>query len=128
MPVADMSPYQRGLIEKLRPSGVEGKKLVPNLQPKTQYVLHYRNLQQYVRLGLGVTKFHRALKFRQSPWMAPYIAKNTELRKQATTDFHKDLYKLMNNAVRSLKSRVFKSVKGIQELNLVGYPDHFTNA
>ena len=104
-----MSPYQRGLIEKLKSSGLESKKLVSNLQPKTQYVLHYRNLQQYVRLGLRVTKFHRALKFQQSPWMAPYIAKNTELRKQATTDFHKDLYKLMNNAVRSLKSTVFLS-------------------
>ena len=107
VPVADMPPYQCSLIEKLRPSGVEGKKLVPNLQPKTRYVLHYRNLQQYVRLGLRVTKFQRALKFRQSPWMTPYITKNTELRKQATTDFHKDLYKLMNNAVRSLKSTVF---------------------
>ena len=55
-----MSPFQRALIEKLKLSGVEGKKLVPNLQPKTRYVLHYRNLQQYVRLGLRVTKFQRA--------------------------------------------------------------------
>ena len=102
-----MSPYQRALIEKLKSSGMESKKLVPNLQPKTRYVLHYPNLQQYVRLGLRITKFQRALKFRLSPWMAPYIAKNTGLRKQATTDFHKDLYKLMNNAVGSLKSTVF---------------------
>ena len=101
-----MSPYQQALIGQLKSSGVEAKKLVPNLQSKTGYVLHYRNLQQYVRLGLRVTAFHRALKFRQSPWMKKYIAKNTELRKQATTDFHKDMYKLMNNAVRFLNSTV----------------------
>ena len=106
LPISKMSPYQQALIGQLKSSGVETKKLVPNLQSKTGYVLHYRNLQQYVRLGLRVTAFHRALKFRQSPWMKPYIVKNTELRKQATTDFHKDMYKLMNNAVRFLKSRV----------------------
>jgi len=31
--------------------------------------------------------------------MEPYIRMNTELRKAATSDFEKDLYKLMNNAV-----------------------------
>ena len=31
--------------------------------------------------------------------MEPYIGMNTELRKRATNDFEKDLYKLMNNSV-----------------------------
>jgi hypothetical protein len=31
--------------------------------------------------------------------MAGYIYHNTEMRKRATTDFHKDLFKLLNNAV-----------------------------
>ena len=31
--------------------------------------------------------------------MEPYIRMNTELRKKATSDFEKDLYKLMNNSV-----------------------------
>ena len=31
--------------------------------------------------------------------MEPYIRMNTELRKEATSDFEKDLYKLMNNSV-----------------------------
>ena len=110
-----MSPYQQALIGQLKSSGVEAKKLVPNLQSKTGYVLHYQNLQQYVRLGLRVTAFHRALKFKQSAWMKPYIAMNTELRKKATTDFHKDLYKLMNNAV-SMQAQAHARMHGCHSL------------
>ena len=93
-----MSPYQRKLIDELSTS-FECEKLVPNLQPKIRYVLHYRNLQLYLSLGMQLTKVHKVLKFDQTAWMAPYIAQNTELRKLATNDFEKDFYKLMNNAV-----------------------------
>ena len=48
---------------------------------------------------MRLTKVHRALRFDQSPWMEPYIRMNTELRKDATSDFEKDLYKLMNNSI-----------------------------
>ena len=77
----------------------EVEKLVPNLRNKDRYVLHYRNLQLYMSLGMRLTKVHRALRFDQSPWMEPYIQMNTELRKKAASGFQKDLYKLMNNSV-----------------------------
>ena len=48
---------------------------------------------------MRVSKVHRVLEFDQSPWMAPYIEMNTELRKQAQSDFEKDFFKLMNNSV-----------------------------
>ena len=38
------SAYQNDLIKKLKSSGLEVPKLVPNLMGKERYVLHYRNL------------------------------------------------------------------------------------
>ena len=93
-----MSRYQQKLIEELGTS-FECEKLVPNLMDKSRYVLHYRNLQLYLSLGMKITKVHKVLQFNQSPWMQPYIQKNTQLRTAATNDFEKDFYKLMNNAV-----------------------------
>ena len=95
-----MSHYQQKIIDELGVS-ISCEKLVPNLQPKIRYVLHYRNLQLYLSLGMKITKVHKVLQFNQSAWMQPYIAKNTHLRTTATNDFEKDFYKLMNNAVSS---------------------------
>ena len=94
-----MSPYQQRLINELGITSFETEKLVPNLMDKSRYVLHYRNLQLYLSLGLRIVKVHKVLQFNQSPWMQPYIEKNTHLRTTATNDFEKDFYKLMNNAV-----------------------------
>ena len=61
--------------------------------------LHYKNLKQYLQEGMILKKVHRGIKFYQSPWMEPYIRKNTDLRKAAKNAFEKDFFKLMNNTV-----------------------------
>ena len=83
-----MSQYQHNLLGVgVAPTEVE--KLVPNPRNKDRYVLHYRNLQLYMSLGMRLTKVHRTLRFDQSPWMEPYIRMNTELRKKVASDFEK---------------------------------------
>jgi hypothetical protein len=81
---------------------VSTEKLVPNLFDKTKYVLHYRNLKLYLELGMVLTKTHQILQFRQEKWMASYIDLNTELRKEAKSEFEKNFCKLANNAVYGL--------------------------
>lgn len=94
----DLSPYTRSLGEKLgvTPSS-KCKKLIASLRPKYRYALHYRNLKQYVKLGMCVKKIHRIISFSQSRWLKPYIDFNTDQRKLAQSEFEKDFFKLMNN-------------------------------
>ena len=75
------------------------EKLVFTLEDKEKYVVHYSNLQFYLRQGMRLKKVHRVIEFDQEPWMEPYIKMNTEFRKQAKSDFETDFYKLMNNSV-----------------------------
>ncbi|XP_065662849.1 uncharacterized protein LOC136085468 [Hydra vulgaris] len=83
--------------ERIKVDKVE--KLIPNLNHKKNYVIHYENLKLYERLGLVITKIHRGIAFEESDWLKQYIELNTNLRTQATNDFEKDFFKLMNNSV-----------------------------
>ena len=94
-----LSPYCEQLANELHLKTASVSKLVPDLNNKTKYILHYRNLKLYLSLGMKLIKVHLVLSFQQSSWLKSYIDFNTEKRKQASNDFEKDFFKLMNNSV-----------------------------
>ena len=73
IPSAMLAPYCQELSECLNLRGGTMSKLVPNLRDKTNYAVHYRNLKQYLKLGMRLTKIHRVLVFQQRPCMAKVL-------------------------------------------------------
>ena len=106
-----MSEYQHCLIKDLDLKTPKCNKLLLTLQDKNNYVVHYRNLQFYLKQGMKLKRVHKVLEFEQECWMEPYIRMNTEFRKNAKSNFEKNFYKLMNNSVfgktmENLRNRV----------------------
>ena len=86
--------------ERIKIRNVE--KLFPNLNKKSNYVVHYENLKLYESLGLKITKIHRDIKFEESVWLEEYINLNTKLRieaKKSGNNFEVEFLKIMNNSV-----------------------------
>ena len=68
--------------ERVKIGNVE--KLIPNLNNKTNYIVHYENLKLYESFGLKITKIYRGTKFKESTWLEEYINLNTKLRTKTT--------------------------------------------
>ena len=68
------------------------KKLVANLNDKSEYVTHIRNLKKALNDGLVLKKHHRVNKFNQNVCLNPCININTDLRKKAKNGFEKRLF------------------------------------
>ena len=94
-----LSDYCKKIQKKFKISSGLVHKLIPTLNDKQKYVLHYKNLQSYLNLGLKLKRVHRVLEFNQSPWLKQYIDFNTQKRTNAKNSFEKDFFKLMNNSV-----------------------------
>ena len=53
-----LSKYCKNIADEYGIKVGDVKKLIPNLSNKTKYVLHYRNLQLHLSLGMKLIKIH----------------------------------------------------------------------
>lgn len=104
------------------------KKLCGTLLDKTDYVVHIRNLKLYLQLGLELSAVNKIISFEQRAFLKPFIDFNTTKRAHATSEFERDFYKLVNNAIfgRSMmnlrKRRDIRLATEDQALKLVRKP------
>jgi len=94
-----LSERQLGIREQYAISHTSTAKLVPNFFDKTKQLVHYRNLRFYLENGLQLTKVYRAIRFKQSRWLQPYVQTNTELRAKSEDPVEIRLRKDMNNSI-----------------------------
>ena len=92
-----LSKYCSGIANKygIKADGV--KNLIPNLRDKIKYVVHYRNFQYYLSLGMKLVKVYRILEFKQSDWLKKFAEFNTKKRQESTDEFNKAFFKLPIN-------------------------------
>ena len=90
------------------------RKLVSSFLVQEKYVLHYKNLQLYLRLELKMKKIHRGLELDQFKWLKLRIEFNRQKIIEAEKNACKNgkaFYNLMNNGVydkttENLRNRV----------------------
>ena len=61
-----LSKYCSDIDNKYRIKVGGGRNLTPNLGDRVKYVVHYKNLQYYLSLGIKLVKIHKILKFKHS--------------------------------------------------------------
>ena len=116
------SPYTLKMAKSLKLGNSKLAKLIPNLMDKSNYVVHYLNLQFYLKMGLKLIKINRILKFKQNRFLEHFVNFNASMRSAATNAFEKNYYKLISN---SCYGKFTENLKRRQKINLVRHTEIF---
>ena len=73
-------------------------------------------MKQALNHAFVLKKLHRFIKCNPKAWLRAYIYMNTELRMNAKSDFEKDIFKLMNNAIFG---KTLENVRKHRDIKLV---------
>lgn len=104
----NLSPYAKTAIEKSEGNKqYKDTKLMSTFHDRKNYVLHGKNLQLYLSLGMTLIKVHRILEFTQDFILRPYIEKTTLARQMSTSDFEMGLFKKL---VKNTSNRYLPSI------------------
>lgn len=69
-------------MNDLETKSPDSEKLLFTLEDKNNNVVHYRNLEFYLKQYRKLKSVHRVLELGQERQMEPYIRMNTEFRKK----------------------------------------------
>lgn len=97
------------------------EKLIPMIRDKLNYRCHIMILKQAIDNGLILSKIHKIIKYRQSPWLKDYVLGNTEKRAKTKDENLRNFYKLMNNAVYG---KTMENILNRQSIKIVNVNDH----
>ena len=112
-----LSKYCSDIANKYGVKAGGVNKLFPNLRDKVKYVVHYRNLQYYLSLGMKLVKVHRILKFKQSNSLKEYIEFNTKKRQESTDELNKAFLKLLINCVYGKSMEIIRKRINVKLIN-----------
>ena len=116
----ELSDYSKNILKENNLKLGKEKKLILDLNDKKEYIVHYEILKYYIHLGIKVTKIHSIISFNHKAWLKSYIDFNTEKRKEATSDFEKDFFKLLNN---SFYGKTMENISNRCKVELVNNPE-----
>ena len=98
----DLSQYSKECLDvtsgKKSNDRYTSSKLCGTFYDKKRYLVHYRNLQFYLKHGLRLTKIHRVIEFDQGNFCKEYIDFTAKKRATSKSDFKKRMAKLLANA------------------------------
>jgi hypothetical protein len=95
----NLSPYAKNALHNTTKSKKYSDiKLSATFHDRKNYVLHFKNLQLYLSLGMKLLHIHRVLQFSQRKFLTPFIEKCTNERQKATTKFEQDQFKKVANS------------------------------
>lgn len=96
----EISNYQR---EILKTNDVKNKdkslKVILDLNEKKEYIVDFRLLKLYEKMGVIVDKIHYGYKYEMDYVIKDYIEMNTKKRAESKNEFDKAYYKLLNNII-----------------------------
>ena len=115
-----LSPYNRSLVEDMGMHWTPSKqKLIADLDPKENIVVHHVLLHWMVSNGFKITKIHRVLQFNQRPYLKTFIDTFVDKRSKANSKVEKEMYKLILN---SAFGKMCESVRNRSRCDVVTDP------
>ena len=95
-----ISPFSKNLLKEHGRNPLKSvTKLAATHLGANEILLSLELLQVLMRQGVKVTKIHRAYKFKQEAFLAPFIQDNILARSQTDDALLKSIYKLVNNSI-----------------------------